>query len=95
MPMEIDYDWRFTTPGDALVVHMDNLQGAERIFDATLTLRRRPIDGLMLAGVLARRPLVTLQVIAAIHWQALRLWSKRTPFHAHPRWKTQASAPTR
>ena len=25
------------------------------------------------------------QVIAAIHWQALRLWIKRTPFHSHPR----------
>jgi DUF1365 family protein len=27
---------------------------------------------------------MTLKVIAAIHFQALRLWLKRTPFHAHP-----------
>ena len=27
---------------------------------------------------------MTLKVIAAIHWQALRLWWKKTPFYAHP-----------
>jgi hypothetical protein len=28
---------------------------------------------------------MTLQVMAAIHWEALRLWIKRTPVHTHPR----------
>ena len=32
------------------------------------------------------------QVTAAIHWQALRLWRKRVPFHAHPGRATSASA---
>jgi DUF1365 family protein len=88
MPMELDYDWRFTSPGDSVSVHMENLQRGERIFDATLSLQRRAIDGLTLASVLARRPLMTATVVAAIHWQAARLWMKRVPFHEHPRWKT-------
>jgi DUF1365 family protein len=52
----------------------------ETVFDATLALRREPIAN----GVLLRFPLMTAKVIAAIHWEALRLWLKRVPFHTHP-----------
>jgi DUF1365 family protein len=34
--------------------------------------------------VLATFPLMTVKVIAAIHWQALRLWLKHTPVFDHP-----------
>jgi hypothetical protein len=34
--------------------------------------------------VLWRYPLMTAQVVGAIHWQALRLWLKRNPVHDHP-----------
>ena len=33
--------------------------------------------------VLESKP-VTAKVIAGIHWEALRLWVKRTPVHDHP-----------
>ena len=84
VPMNRDYRWTFTAPGEELHVHMDVLRGDEREFDATLALARRPLDGWSLARVLWRYPLMTAQVIAAIHWQALRLWLKRTPVHDHP-----------
>jgi len=34
--------------------------------------------------VLLRFPLMTMKVIAAIHWQALKLWIKGVPFLEHP-----------
>ena len=91
MPMQRRYDWRFTPPGDDLRVHMDVLRDGTSEFDATLMLQRRPLDGPALARVLCRYPLMTLQVVGAIHWQALRLWLRRNPVHPHPASSTETS----
>jgi DUF1365 family protein len=84
MPMDIDYDWRFSSPADALSVHMQNLRQGAKLFDATLTLTRTEIKGASLARVLVTYPWMTAKVMVAIHWQALKLWLKRVPFLVHP-----------
>lgn len=82
--MDVDYDWRFNTPGSRLAVHMENLRDGKRFFDATMVLRRQEITGASFARVLAQYPLMTMRIIGAIHWQALRLWLKRCPLYPHP-----------
>lgn len=88
MPMELAYEWGLRTPSERLSVHMalhrKALPEAGKIFDATLQLERAPITGMRLASLLMRFPFMTLQVITAIHWQALKLWFKRVPVHTHP-----------
>jgi DUF1365 family protein len=84
MPMEVDYDWRFSLPVDRLTVHMENTLNGEKVFDATLDLERSEISGGALARVLILFPLITVKIILAIHWQALRLWLKRVPVINHP-----------
>lgn len=85
LPMSRQYDWRFTEPGDDLRVHMNVHDGpGQREFDATLVLHRRAWNAVNLARVLWRYPLMTVQVVAGIHWQALRLWWKGVPVHDHP-----------
>lgn len=57
---------------------------ATRTFDATLSLRRRELSRGTLAGLLARYPAMSLQVVAKIYAQSLRLKLKGARYHPHP-----------
>lgn len=82
--MDQTYAWRFTAPGAGLTVHMENREAGHTVFDATLTLRRRPWSARALHGLLLRFPAETIQVLANIYFQALRLHLKGVAYHPHP-----------
>lgn len=93
LPMDRQYDWRFTPPGDSLSVHMevrDTAAGAGGghcpvQFDASLALRRVPISPRALARCLVHYPPMTFAVAFRIYWNALLIRLKRNPFYAHPK----------
>lgn len=84
MNMDMDYAWKIREPDELLSVHIENLRGEERLFDASLTLERLPLTAANLRKVLISHPLMTLSVVWKIHWQALKLWLKKIPFVPHP-----------
>jgi DUF1365 family protein len=79
MEFDVDYGFVLTPPGEALGAHLTVMRrehgraGTGLVFDATLTLERRPWTARSVRTMLLRYPLMTAQVIAAIHWEALRL----------------------
>jgi len=92
MQMKQLYDWRFTDPDQRLAVHMESIEQTHKLFDATMSLRRRPITTATLTHMLIAYPAMTLKVIIAIYYQAMRLWLKRIPFHPHPKHQAAAKA---
>jgi DUF1365 family protein len=83
--MDHDYVMSWSMPGERLSVHLGNRRGADRLFDAALTLKRRELSRRELGRLVWRRPLQTYGVSAGIYRQAMALARKGAPFHPHPR----------
>ena len=56
-----------------------------------LQLSRRPLTDRELLRALVRYPAVTLKVVGAIHWEALRLWWKGARYHPKPAYDPESA----
>jgi DUF1365 family protein len=77
------YRWTFDAPldGDRLGLTVDVRDpDDERVFVAHLAGARAPLTGRALLAAALRHPLMPLQVIALIHWQALHLHRAGAPY---------------
>jgi len=86
--MDTHFDFNLNIPGEKLQIRIDdfNKQG-ERFFISTLSGKRKPLTDASLLLYFISFPLITVKVIALIHWQAFKLWLKKIPYH-----KKQADA---
>lgn len=84
LPMDLIYRWRFNAPGEYLRFEMACDREGERVFDAELAMRKRPLAGASWAGIWRRHPWMSARTVASIYWQALRLRRKGVPLFAHP-----------
>ena len=82
--MDHQYEWLFSEPDESLLVNMKNFKSDIKVFDATLTMKRKPLTIKNLLIYVLRFPFMTLRVVYRIHWQALKLWVKKAPFFIHP-----------
>jgi DUF1365 family protein len=80
--VDVAFDFRLRPPGARLALQIDDYTGPLRTLLTTVSGRPRPLNDRTLAWFGLKYPLITLQVIAAIHWHALRLYLKKVPWFA-------------
>jgi DUF1365 family protein len=84
MGLDQRYRYTFSEPGDTVLARIEVHEADGMPLQAVLFGRRRELSRATLARFLLRYPLMPVQVIALIHWQALKLLLKRVPFHHKP-----------
>lgn len=84
MSMDQRYTWWISEPRERVSVRIDVHEEDKPDFRATLAAERVELTSASLRSALVRYPIAPAMVTARIHWQALRLWRKRTPFFRKP-----------
>lgn len=78
------YHFWFSEPGERLRVVLDETRDGSPLLDTAIAGERRALsDGEILRQVL-KMPVQALKVLAAIHWQALKIWLRGAKFHTKP-----------
>lgn len=86
--VDVAFDFTLRVPEERLSIQIDDYVGPERTLTSTLGGPRRPLTETRLAWFTLKYPLLTLRIIALIHWHAALLWLRRLP------WFAKAARPT-
>lgn len=80
--MDTNFDFDLQIPGEKLQVKIDDYDKEGNLFFiSTLSGTKKALTDSTLLYYFFSFPLITVKVIALIHWQALKLWLKKLPFH--------------
>ena len=74
--MAMHYHFRVSMPGKRIKLRILETDGAGPLLAATFHGSRRDLTAASLLRALFALPLVPFKILAAIHWEALRLWLK-------------------
>jgi DUF1365 family protein len=83
--MQAWYHFSLKAPGDELRLRILATDEDGPLLATGFAGRRRVLSTRTVLAVLRDMPLMTLKVLAGIHWEALRLWMKGLPVYRHPR----------
>jgi uncharacterized protein len=81
--MDMSYTFHVSLPGEHVGIAIHGRERDEPVIAASLSGRRREFSEAALLKAFFTYPLLTLKVVAAIHWHALRLVLKGFRIHAH------------
>lgn len=76
-----DFRFRFRAPGELMNVRIDSLRAHHPVLKAVVHGRSRDFTNWALIAMFFRYPFVSLKIITAIHWQALRLFFLKIHVH--------------
>ena len=76
LDMQMRYRFRMRAPGDCVKIRILESDAAGPILAATFAGTRSDVTDASLLRACVAMPFLTLKVVAAIHWQALKLWLK-------------------
>lgn len=76
------FDFNLKIPGEKLEIRIDDIdKGGNKFFLSTLKGDEKKISNGNMIKYFLSIPLIPLQVMGMIHWQAFKLWVKKLPFH--------------
>ncbi len=78
------YRFRFMRTADRVVARVDHDDEAGALLQTSVSGHLEPVTPAAMRRAFWGQPLMTLGIIARIHWQALKLFSKRVPFIGKP-----------
>ncbi|KAJ8903420.1 hypothetical protein NDN08_004528 [Rhodosorus marinus] len=81
---DIVYKWNFNDPSEKLLVNISLQDKGANFFYADLKLQRRPFTAAQMIKQLVLRPVYTVKVVLAIHYEAIKLYRKELEFVPHP-----------
>ncbi|MER2493511.1 DUF1365 domain-containing protein [Catenovulum sediminis] len=77
------YQWMFSDMDEELQLKIASYKQGRKFFEAGIQLVKEELNQKNYTRMLIRFPCMSVTMLTAIYWQALKLWLKGTPFYGY------------